>query len=241
MYPNPLNPRLRALHQRGEHSGESPQPSSSQPETSRNPVRTTDERFLRHRRRTQEWVNLVGDQNARAAVTIHALGPRIYRSPDNERFEKIVIPESKECAWKDPNIDQQFGPLEFEVFGSLSERLEGLKMMYDASIMAGANYALSKTMLFRMDAEKALRKCEQVLAPLASPTWIDLHTEGDVVDKPVDEKENSGDEKIDSETKGKTDDMSRDTAKNEKDEADEADGGKKEQKKKYKKRKRRVK
>ncbi|KAI1736657.1 hypothetical protein F4680DRAFT_468899 [Xylaria scruposa] len=241
MYPNPLNPRFRALHHRGGHSREIFQLLSSQPATPRNLERTTTERLLRHRRRTQEWAEFIGEERAKAVTALHAQGLRIYRSPDNERVERLVVHTSRECAGEDPDMYRRRGRLELEISGSLSERMERLMFAFDASIMAGSIYALSKTVLFRIDVEKTLRECERVLAPLASPTWIDSHTEGDVVDKPVDGKENSSDENIDSETKGKMDDMPRDTAENAMDEADEAERCKKEQKRKNKKRRRRVK
>ncbi|KAI0196678.1 hypothetical protein EV127DRAFT_476733 [Xylaria flabelliformis] len=140
------------------------------------------------------------------------------------------------------------GRLELGISGSLSERIEGLLIIFGASIMAESLYTLNNTVLFRIDVERTLRECEQVLAPLASPAWIiDLHIEDDVVDKPVGEKENSSDEKIDnSETKDKT----VDTTENEMAEADEVDDDdengkrsedKKKQKKKNKKRRRRIK
>ncbi|TRX93326.1 hypothetical protein FHL15_005905 [Xylaria flabelliformis] len=191
-------------------------------------------------------------ERAKAVVAPQSQGLRIYRSPDSEHFEKLVTHASRECAGEGENPDMHWrcGRLELEISGSLSERIEGLIIIFGASIMAGSLYTLNNTILFRIDVERTLREFERVLAPLASPTWIiDLHTEDDVVNNPVDEKENSSDEKIDnSETKGKTVDMPRDTTENEMDEADEVDdddekgkqsGDKKKKKKKRRRRRRR--
>ncbi|KAI1749719.1 hypothetical protein F4782DRAFT_533158 [Xylaria castorea] len=260
MYLNPLNPRFRALPHRHGHSRETSPPFSSRPQTSRDPERTIAQRLLRHNRRSQEWAMLIGVEKALAAVSLATRGLRTYRSPDNERFEKVVIHTSTERAGEGPDdMHRRCGTLELEVGGSPSERMEYLMFIFDVGIIAESISTLRQVMALQVDVEKTLQECEEVLAPLASPTWIDSHTEGDTVEEAVDEKESSKGKEIDGKTKGKMDkekDETKDkiddktchTTEDEMDEADEADDKmgkqcerkKKRNKKNKKKRKRRV-
>ncbi|KAI8951030.1 hypothetical protein F4801DRAFT_578955 [Xylaria longipes] len=226
MYSNPLDPHLPASNDRSGQNRETSQPSSSRPRIIWLPG------LVRNQRRIQEWTDLWGQEKATDILKTSALpGMKIHVSPDGEHIEKLVL------AWP-------------EAPGKL------LCLMFDVGVVAPSLRNQESCIAERVGLEETLRCCEEVLAPLASPTRIDSHPEGDTAEKEGDEEDNGTDDDIDSETDGKTKDMADDETgdatvddmdeADEEDEADKADdkkgkqgGGNNKRKRNKKKRKRR--
>ncbi|KAI0456720.1 hypothetical protein F5B21DRAFT_502017 [Xylaria acuta] len=261
MYSNPLNRGPQASNNR-RRLGEASQPSSSRPETSQSPEGKEDQGLLRHTRMIEEWANILGPEMAQQTI-VFSNDPtvEIHRSPDKKHAEKLTA--TLTSTGESPDTHQEWGvELRLDEPLPLSERIVRLKIMFDITVMGRGLLRQGQVILDRRNLEEALRKCEEMLAPLASPTWIDSHPEVDTAQEKVDEKDNGADDKIDGKAKGKgkmnketaeaknkrhdkTHDMTGGTADGEMDEPDDKKGkqtgGNKKGKKKNKNRKQRVK
>ncbi|RYC60883.1 hypothetical protein CHU98_g5308 [Xylaria longipes] len=255
MYSNPLDPHLPVSNDRSGQNRETSQPSSSRPRIIWLPG------LVRNQRRIQEWTDLWGQEKATDILKTSALpGMKIHVSPDGEHIEKLVL------AWPEaPGVDVRLDisellspgrPSPLAVRLAHAAQAEERVLTRPSIVVAPSLRNQESCIAERVGLEETLRCCEEVLAPLASPTRIDSHPEGDTAEKEGDEEDNGTDDDIDSETDGKTKDMADDETgdatvddmdeADEEDEADKADdkkgkqgGGNNKRKRNKKKRKRR--